>query len=309
MRNTALIISLILVVSIYALPESSGTCGMTFLKMDYSPRSSALGQASVGFADGPDGMMANPAQMSFERNMSVQSSFGLLYGGITLGSIAGQREFDFGRLGFHVKFVSYGSMDRTDEEGQIIGSFGSTDMAFSVLYSREITENISIGLAPFFASSSIDTFSALAVGTDFGALYRFDRGKGRVGFGMKNLGTEVSAFVDTTDPLPIIASLGASYRLKGLPVYALAQGDWSQDAGFSGGFGMEIIQFKPVYLRLGYRIRPLLSGDLVENEFLNGMSAGFGVKTKNIFVDYSFQHYGSLGFTHKFALAYDGFSN
>jgi len=294
-------------ISVFALPEGSGTSGMTFLKMNFSPYASALGGVTAGYSNGPDGFLGNPASMSYEKETSVGTSFGVLYTGISGGDVVAQREFTFGKLGLGIRFLTYGTMDRTDSLGNVIGSFGSTDLAFSVAYCREIANNISLGLAPFFATSSIDTFSSQAIGVDIGMLYKFDRGRGRAGLTLRNLGGQVSAFVDSTDPLPLMASLGASYRLVGLPVYAIAQGDWSNDAGFSGGFGLEIIQLKPLYLRVGYRIRPMLSGDLAEDDVLNGLTAGFGLQYMNIHADYAFEHFGVLGVTHKFAIAYDGF--
>lgn len=296
-----------LLCSIYALSETAGTSGMTFLKIDFSPLSSALGGATASFANGPDGILSNPASMSFENKTSAGTSFAVLYSGITGGNVVAQRGFDFGKLGFSFRFLTYGTMDRMSQEGDLLGEFGSTDLAFSVAYSREIAENISLGAAPFFATSSIDTFSAMAFGLDLGAIYKFNRGKGRIGLTAKNIGTQTSAFVDTTDPLPTNVSLGVNYRLAGLPLIACVQGDWFNDMGFSGGAGFEIIQLKPLFLRVGYRYRPRLSGELAEDDMLNGFSGGFGVKYNGIYADYSFQHFGTLGFTHKFAVAYDGF--
>ncbi len=305
-----IVIALIISSSVFAIYEFAGTSGMTFLKMNFSPRAAALGDASVGYANGPDGMLSNPAAMSFEKDMSVGTSFGMLYAGISSGHLVAQKRFGFGKIGIATRFVSYGTMDRTDGQGEVLGDFGSTDLAFSVLYSREIFDNFSLGFAPFFASSSIDTFVATAIGVDLGALLKFDRGRGRVGMAVKNLGGQLSACIEKKDTLATTVGLGASYRLKGMPVYALAEGDYCRDSGFSAGFGMELVHFKPLSIRAGYRIRDKVSGDLAEGEALmNGLTAGFGLHHKGIYADYSFQHYGVLGFTHKFAVAFDGFAS
>lgn len=290
-----------------ALPESAGTCGMTFLKIDFSPRTSSMGGASAGFAGGPDGLLGNPASMSFEKKAAVGTGFGLYYAGISGGYIVAQRDFGFGKLGLSTRFLIYGKMDRTDDLGNITGEFGSTDLAISVAYSREIFDDLSVGIAPFFASSSIDTFGAAAIGADIGVLYKFDHGKGRAGMSIRNIGVQLSGFVESKDTLPAIIAAGASYRLTGLPVCVLAQGDYSLDAGFSGGFGLELIELKPLYIRAGYRIRPRVSGELAEGETWNGITAGFGLHYKDIWTDYAFQHYGVLGMTHRFAISYDGF--
>ncbi|MCD6501174.1 PorV/PorQ family protein [bacterium] len=304
-----ILIAMVIISSAFGVSEYAGTSGMTFLKIDFSPRASALGDASVGYANGPDGLLSNPAAMSFERDLSVGTSFGSLYAGISSGYLVAQKGFSFGKLGLSTRFVSYGTMDRTDEQGNVVGDFGSTDLAISLLYSREIVDHLAIGFAPFFASSSIDTFVSTALGLDFGAMFKFQRGRGHVGLAVKNLGGQLSGYVEKKDTLATTLSLGTSYRLEGLPVYALAQGDYCRDSGFSGGFGLELIGLKPLYIRAGYRIRPKVSGDLAEGESLNGLTAGFGLKYNGIYADYSFQHYGVLGFTHKFAVAYDGFAS
>ncbi len=298
---------IVITIGCYAISDNAGTCEMTFLKMNFSPYSAALGGATAGYANGPDGMLSNPASMSFEKDLSVGTSFGVLYAGITGGDIVAQKGFAFGKLGLSIRFLTYGSMDRTNGSGEVEGSFGATDMAFSVAYSREIGNHISIGIAPFFAMSSIDTFSSSAVGFDIGGIYKFDHGRGRLGIALKNAGTNISANIDSASSLPLNASVGTSYRLKGLPLYALAQGDYFSDGGFTGGFGIEVVQFKPLYIRAGYRIRDNIDGDLAEGETLRGLSAGFGLDLSGISADYAFEHYGVLGMTHKFAIAYDGF--
>jgi hypothetical protein len=303
------ILVLLFTASVFAVSENAGTSGMTFLKIDYSPYSASLGGATSGYAIGPDGFLSNPASMSFEKDLSFGSSFGLLYAGISDGDLFVQKGFSFGKLGLAGRFVTYGSMDKTDSLGNVIGDLSATDIAISAVYSKEVIERLSIGIAPFFASSSIDDFSGVAFGCDLGSLYKFDRGKGRVGLTAKNIGVLSWANSDSSDPLPTTVSLGASYRLQGLPLFAMAQGDWSNDAGFSGGFGIEVVQLKPLYLRVGYRIRPHISGELADNEDFNGIAAGFGLKLKGVYADYSFQHFGALGMTHKFAISYDGLSD
>ncbi|MCK5832595.1 PorV/PorQ family protein [bacterium] len=304
-----LLCALALVITSFAVYDNAGTSGMTFLKIDFSPKASALGGACVGYSEGPNGLLSNPAAMNFSKDLSVSTGFGSLYAGITTGHLMAQKGFAFGKLGIALKYLSYGTMDKTDDYGNIIGDFSSTDMALALLFSREILDNLSFGIAPFVASSSIDTFSALAVAVDFGTQYKFDRGRGHLGLTVKNLGTQVSSYSEVKDTLATGVLLGASYRLKGLPLYALAQGDYYRDSGFSGGFGIELIQLKPLYIRAGYRIRPKVSGDLADGEDLNGITAGFGIIYKGIYADYSFQHFGVLGFTHRFGFAYDGFAS
>lgn len=304
----ALILLSIFCISVFAVYENAGTSGMTFLKMDFSPKSSALGTACVGSSEGPVGMMSNPAAMSFSKDISVATSFGSLYAGISAGHLSAQKTLNFGSLGVGFRYVSYGTLTKTDASGNEIGTFSSTDMAVSVLFSREIVSGLAVGISPFVASSSIDNYSALALGADLGLLYKFDRGKGYAGLVAKNLGGQVSGFGETKDTLAQGICLGASYRLKGLPFNALAQGDYFRDSGFSGGFGLELLQLKPLFLRVGYRIRPKIEGELAEGEALNGLSGGFGLNFRGIHADYSLQHFGTLGMTHKFGLAYDGFA-
>jgi len=281
---------------------------MSFLKMDFSPKASALGSATVGYSEGPNGMLANPSAMTFSKDLSAATSYGRLYADINTGHLAGQRRFHFGSIGAAVKFVSYGNMDRTDGAGEVIGDFSATDISASAMFSREIVPNLSLGLATFFASSAIDTFTALAMGFDIGAMFKFDRGRGHLGFVVKNLGGQLSGFTESEDTLAQGFSLGASYRLKGLPMFALAQGDYFRDSGFSGGLGFEIVELNPLFLRAGYRFREKVSGDLADDEKFNGISAGFGLVYQGFNIDYSFQHYGILGTVHKFGVAFDAFA-
>ena len=309
MKKTTIAIIMLSMISgtLFGLSDNAGTSEMAFLKMGFSPRVASMGGAGTGYAKGPHAMLSNPASMSFERDISVGTSFGVLYAGITGGDIVAQKSFDFGKLGAAVRFISYGSMDRTNIDGEVTGSFSATDLAFSLAYSREIFDKVSLGISPFFASSSIDSTSSAALGVDVGALLKFDHGRGQVGVALKNAGTVFSAHVDSTNPLPLNASFGASYRLKGLPIYATAQGDWFADEGFTAGFGVDFVQLKPLSIRAGYHLRDKIEGELAKDETLRGLTAGFGIDYRNLIIDYAFEHYGELGMTHKFGIGYDGF--
>lgn len=305
--SVLIILSILASSALFGLSDNAGTSEMTFLKMAFSPKAASMGGAGVGYAKGPHALLSNPASMSFERDLSVGTSFGVLYAGITGGDVVAQKGFDFGKLGMSVRFISYGTMERTNIDGDVIGDFSATDLALSVAYSREIFDKFSFGIAPFFASSSIDSTSAAAIGVDMGVLMKFDYGRGQIGAVLKNAGTVFSAHLDSAQSLPLNAGVGASYRLKGLPVFATAQGDWFADEGFTAGFGIDFMQLKPLSLRLGYKLRDKIDGELAKDETLRGLTAGFGIDYRGMVVDYAFEHYGELGMTHKFGLAYEGF--
>ena len=63
MKLTFTILILILIISLFAQSDDAGTSGFTFLKMNFSARARAMGNAYTGLSNDASAVFYNPAGM------------------------------------------------------------------------------------------------------------------------------------------------------------------------------------------------------------------------------------------------------
>ncbi len=279
------------------------------LKMDAGAKATALGGAWVGWARSAEAFAANPAASAFIKNRGANASFANFWGLFNYGFAGYYHTFnDNNTAAIGFSMVSYGSdFVRTDDIGNEIGKFAAGDLSMIVNYARKIGKNIAIGISAKPLYSSADTFSAIGLCADVGGIMKMERDKARIGFVVSNIGKMISSYGDEKYPLPLTAKLGGSYILPGFPGTFGAQIETGYDIDFLARAGIELDFLKPVFLRVGYALKPHAKEDPSDMEKLNGLSAGMGFDYRFISFNYALQHYGVLGMVHKFDLSYWGF--
>ncbi len=136
----------------------------------------------------------------------------------------------WGTFGGNFTLISYGTITRTGEQGQDLGTFDSYDMAITGSYGTSLTKKLKGGISAKFLYSRLadqgagteqgeGTASGFAV--DLGLLYRWSP---RLSFGLAitNLGPDM-AYIDAaqSDPLPRNFALGVAYKLLETDYYHL----------------------------------------------------------------------------------------
>lgn len=150
------------------------TAAAPFLSISQGARASAMGSAFVAIADDPSAIFWNPAGLTkvqgiglvFERtNWIADINYNFVAASYNLG--------DYGAIG--VSFISsemdemkVTTIEKPDGTGE---TFKTTDMAISVAYAVNLTENFSIGFNPKFIQQSIWRMSASAFAIDMGVQY------------------------------------------------------------------------------------------------------------------------------------------
>ncbi len=289
--------------------DGAGTAAFPFLlSSDWGAYGSSVGGAWVGWARSPDAFVYNPAATALAKRRGASASFGAFWGLFSAGMATyyqpvGERV----KFALALPFVSYGEFRRTNELGELEGTFSAGDYMLVVSAALRASKSLCVGASVKGIYSAADTFSASAVCADVGVLAKFQRDRVRMGFVVANLGGMTSAYGDERYPLPLAAKLGVSYRLPGFPGTFGAQVESGLDRLFCARAGVELDFLKPLLLKVGYVLRRRSDEDPSGSEALRGLTAGAGVDYKHLTFAYSMQHFGALGVAHTFSVGYWGF--
>jgi hypothetical protein len=126
-----------------------------------------------------------------------------------------------GTVGGNITYITYGTVNRTDEFGNAIGTFEPYDIALTLSYGNQLNEKLKLGGSMKIIYSQLSTLgagrekgagTASGIGFDFGMMYQWDD---RLNFGsaITNIGPDVS-YIDAaqSDPLPRNLAIGLSYK-------------------------------------------------------------------------------------------------
>ncbi|MCR4663031.1 MAG: PorV/PorQ family protein [Endomicrobiaceae bacterium] len=202
-------------------------------------------------------------------------------------------------LNFSFCYFDMGSMDRTVEyDGGYIsgGSFNADDKALNVAYGFKIGEDYSAGVSLKYIDQKIDDVSYSGFAASLSGLY-FISNTMYLNLGLNNLGPDVSGY---SLPTNLYCSFVSPIGEKSMGIIQID--DYYND---------EIIDFKIatetgfediLFLRLGYNWVINKNYDGTNNDFINNLTLGLGIKLKGFFVDYAWLPKGDLGNIHMFTL-------
>ncbi len=195
-----------------------------FLRSDVSARAAALAGSFVTVTNDPNLLFYNPAGIGTLEQPSGSVGFFKHLLDINSGYVCYGQAFEgIGHFGVGVLYTNYGSFTETDESDNTLGTFSAADIAASVAYSNILEENLFYGVALKFIHSSIADAHSTGLATDIGILYRVPDTRLNIGASVRNLGKQLSAYVNTKEELPLDVAFGASIVPRGLPIAAERQ--------------------------------------------------------------------------------------
>ena len=286
------------------------TSAFEFLRTDFNPRTSAMGNAFTTLRGDVSGLFVNPAGMAYSesRHFSVNYTNYLL--DINGGFAAYSQTFEgIGILSAAITYMDYGKITATDESANEIGSFTPADFALTIGWADKFEKNISYGVNLKYAFSTIQDYNASAIALDLGMIWEAPFQEDLyIAFALLNVGTEIEYYANTQEDLPLSMRLGFSKKLAHLPLeLAVSLTDINRAESVLDGFkqfsvGGEFRISESLRLRLGYDNR--LHKDLKAREAseFGGVSGGIGIFVKKFRIDYSYSNYNLLGNTHRFGI-------
>ena len=329
------LLTFILVISPIIVLANS-TAAVLFLLIEPGSAPGAMGQAYVAAADDGFAQFWNPGAMAFNRKQQAAlmhvNWFGDIFDDMYYEYLGYNQYYPelYGNVGYHVTFLTLGTQDRLNEQGEHIGVFSSFDVAAGASYGYQYSDNLGLGMNfKIIYSQLAPEETGFTGGKGSGLSYAFDIAMLRKnlflnglswGINLQNIGPNVTYINNTqSDPMPMNFRMGFSYRafenaLNKVTVNAdmnklLANNDfifkrlitaWYDDGGFMSkierestifGVGAEYEYLKLIALRAGYMYD--------KGGHIMGPSFGFGLQYTfsnrwHTFFDFAMQPAGEL---------------
>ncbi|MBN2362576.1 PorV/PorQ family protein [candidate division WOR-3 bacterium] len=277
--------------------SGAGTSGFSFLKITGSAKSVAMARTGIA-GDASFGL--NPASYS-KSGKFLSTSYCYLMFSTHTGSFSYTHPQSFGIVSGGIDYLTSPGIDKTDQQGNILGEFSYSIIMPGLAFAKDLSENISAGAEVKFLYSSVDEFNAAVLSLGAGAIYGFSDIDGlSAGIAVENLGLTLKAYDEEKDPLPVKFTGGISFSRN---FYTL-NADFSKasDTRFIIAFGGEVKPYKMIAFRAGYSTKgtEYKTGD--SNDLMSGFSFGAGFFIQNLSLDYSFVPMKDLGYSHTIGL-------
>lgn len=294
---SALVLVLLLSETGTAAPRRS-VSSFDFLALDANARAAALGGAYTALASDSNALQYNPAGLGRMRHHEVTLMHNSYVGGVNhehlgLASRAG--------LGASVNYLSFGSIPRTTisqpSPSPTLGDFGLSDLSAAVGYGRTLGRGVSAGAAYKYIRESADDVRASGHAFDAGLMWTPSFAQGlTLGASARNMGPAVR-FQRERERLPLTLRSGAAYEFEWdkRPVLLSADLIGQRDSALQFAVGAETTFGKTVSLRMGWSSR---------NQADIGLTAGAGMRIRDLSVDYAIVPFGDLELAHRMSVTF-----
>lgn len=298
--------------------QRAGISALTFLKIDPSPRSSALGSASTTLTGDGFSSWSNPAGLAELENLTFAGANTFWVAGINHCYFSAVKPTKkAGTFALSLTSLTTGAMERRTEfqpdgTGQ---KFYASNTAIGLSYSKMLTDMFSYGVTVRYVNEQLAEYVANTAVVDMGFLYRVDFKDLRFAVGLQSFGTNSKLkgnyqpeglnskpVTVGSYPAPTVFKLGISMvpvKKDNQSLMVALQLDHPNDNAENIRFGLEYEYRKILYLRAGYKIN-------VKDQHYP--TAGFGVKARvgkhPLNVDYSVDPTKYLGWIHRVALTF-----
>jgi hypothetical protein len=311
MKKTISLGIIVLVVLLLAWSESFatnskvGTTAYSFLKIDVSARSTAMGGAFVGLSDDESALYFNPAGLIQIEQKRFFTTYNNYIADIQSGFLGYVHPYDENtRLGASIHYFNYGTLDRTDNLGNPLGTFGATDFALALSFVRSINSQISLGATGKFIYEKIESYSSDALALDLGVIHISKDARTRFGLVGQNLGVQLKGLTKShKDDLPVAVKVGMSHQVRELPLIVALDAAKPIDNDVFLNLGGEFTALKPLYLRIGWSSFGKNFKTDSDKDDMAGFAGGFGVRWRAYRFDYAYSSYADLGGVHKISIS------
>jgi len=262
-------------------------------------RPAGMGNCSIGLADDLSALHSDPAGLDLLQGMETALAHsGGIGGGFTETLGLALRMGGVGTLGFSGSLTDYGSIERRDSSGVLLGTYHPMDVGLRAAFGFSPGPDLHLGIGTHWIRQDLDGSVEAGLAWDAGLLMTPGEIL-RFGATLRNLGLETGG-----EALALELALGGSIRLDfgkeedQCLLLAVEGGYGAQEIGRIG-VGGEYSFRKEYFLRVGF------ARDLVEDlqDGIKGLSLGAGIRLGQAKLDYSFSFQGELGNLHRLSLA------
>jgi hypothetical protein len=305
-RLAAATSTIVLLGALLAPVASAATPGYAFLEIPTGARASALGGAYATLGLGVESAYWNPAGLEQVKGVQVVGGHYELFQNLRHDHFAvAWRMFGMGVSG-SVRALYSEPIDERDVNGNLIGSFGSHDLEFSLGLGGSLAEGWTAGVSSQILRERIASSSATTYSFGLGTAYQPARWpKARAGLQVTGLGPAGAYRFENSEgvtaegeavPLPTAVQGGVSYHfdVSNLVLHSALEARAARGRNAIGLVGLELAHPSGAALRVGLRA----------NDDVSTFSAGAGYAFKALRLDYAWVPLQlDLGDTHRFSFA------
>ncbi len=279
--------------SVAPLQAQDGYAGMpgTYLYQGVGARAMAMGQAYTALAEDGTALYWNPAGLANRDPYQVYFMHSSLFMSTSFDYMAATAPTRrYGNFGLGLVALTSGDFDQRSELNEELGSFGLTDMAFLLSWSKQVFSDIAIGVNYKLVSEKMLDYSGIGHGIDFGARKQLSNWL-TAGFSVINLINPRVTLANSASIYPRQLRLG--FAATAFNEKVVVSTDFSKIMGwgnvrFNAGVEYHVLQ--------GLDLRAGLNHDR--------FTMGVGFALNKIGVGYSNRSTPELGWNHLFAVNY-----
>ena len=332
-----IILFLSLFISLAGMSQIGGQSTYKFLDLDFNSRSMSLGGDFVLVADDDINLsVANPASITDKMDNSLSLNHAIFPSGINYGQIVyGKSIKELGTFTGHLRYVSYGSLERFDEFGVQQGTFSAGDYALGLGYSKKLNDYFSIGGNFNLIFSHLETYNSFGIGADLSVQFYDPENNITAVVIARNIGYQIKGYTSGNhEPMPTELLAGISYKFHHAPFRLSLMGHdlttWDLSYNIPGAvetydaltgdtipvpsakfveklfrhinFGVEILPTDNFAIRVGYNINRRMSLGVENRMGISGFSGGVGFKIKKFEFDYGISFYTASGISNMFTI-------
>ncbi len=334
MKRLCVYLTILLLVSAFGLDAQTRKAGINsaaFLKVGVGARQVGLGSATTSLSGDATNMFWNPAGIAL-KSERIQASFSYnkWIAELTQNALAASYNYEgIGTFGIGVMTFGISGIpaDRDVYPGnpalqplqidqQSSSTYDYLDLLAQVSYSRDVTNQLSLGVSVKFISEKIDDRSATAIAFDFGSIYSIGVMNWKIGARINNLGSDIK-FYDYAGSIPLTFGIGTSispYQDDENTLTVAVDAVKPQDGLQYFYSGVEFTFMKMISVRGGYKLNYTGTDDggssfrSAINTTIEGFSAGAGFMTTvseyNLRLDYAYTQMDLLDAVHRVTLSF-----
>ena len=310
-----------------------------FLELTNSSRVAALGGNYLSINDDDITLAySNPALITKEMSTKLALNYLNYFSGINAGFVSyGQYFKKAGNFVATMQFINYGIFQETDDKGLELGSFKAGEYAFTLGWSKQLWDNIAMGVNLKNIYSSLDKYTSYGIAADVAANYKNDPNHFSASLIFANIGRQITTYTNgDPEAIPFNIKFGVSKKFEHAPLRIIVLADnlqqWDltytdpnipkeidpftgkekvskQGWDFGGKLMRHIVvagEFAPgkgnFALRLGYNYRRREEMKIASRKAMVGFSWGFGFKVYKFHFSYARATYSLAGATNHITL-------
>ncbi len=273
--------------------------GLSFLKIGFDARNTALGDVGVIAARDVSAAAYNPAMLAFGSGAQISFTHNSWMTDVA-GELFGAKFNLFGiNFGASINSATIKDIEVREKPGEAVATFNANYFSGGLSAGFFVTEKIAVGIGAKFIYESLFSEDANGFGFDFGAHYSGVMKNLDVSFAVQNIGSMNALKTETTD-LPSSAVFGASYvvpvnsAIFGVTAFVGARKYFNEDTAHFN-FAAEGNYKGLVFFRAGYQT----------GYEARGYSLGVGFSWHGFGIDYAYAPFDyGLGSSHVIGVKY-----